>query len=323
MLKLRGAFTNNPRVGPLLDGSIQPRDCEITWEAGDMGEMAVRHMRENAFDVFEFSISDYFVISQRTDARWDWIGLPVFQSKAMLQLNTWVHVKSGIESSADLKGKSLAVGDYTMTAFLWFRAMVDQLHGVKPQDISWVNCRVGEHSHSTLLGLQNSVPPGVSIQFLERIAMADELFQTGKIDAACATAVPLNTGSANVRPLFPDGGHAFVRDFRQAAGFVGCNHTLLMQRRLAKEHPWLPEALYEAFERSKQEAYRRDPTARLVFPKADAGWQADAFGSDPYAPGLAANRAMITMGAQQSLKDGLVTRVPDVDSLWCESLRGT
>src|SRR5690349_500640 len=82
LLKLRGAFTDNPRVGPLLDGSIQPRDCEISWEAGDMGVMAARHMREDAFDVFEFSISDYFAISQRSDTRWDWIGLPVFLSKA-------------------------------------------------------------------------------------------------------------------------------------------------------------------------------------------------------------------------------------------------
>ena len=44
----------------------------------------------------------------------------------------------------------------------------------------------------------------------------------------------------------------------------------------------------------------------------DPAWQADVFGSDPYVPGLAANRAMITMGAQQSLKDGLVPAIPDV-----------
>src|SRR6266540_645724 len=207
MLKLRGAFTDNPRVAPLLDGSVQPRDCEITWEAGDMGVMAARHMSEDAFDVFEFSMSDYFNISQRTGTHWDWIGLPVFLSKAMLQLNTWVHVNSGIEDVPDLKGKSLAVGDYTMTAFLWFRAMVDRLHSVKPEDISWVNCRVGEHSHSTLLGLQDNRPPGVLITFLDRIEAADELFQAGTIDAACATAVPIDTGSPNVRPLFPDGGH--------------------------------------------------------------------------------------------------------------------
>jgi hypothetical protein len=69
LLKLRGAFTNNPRVAPLLDGSIQPRDCEVSWEAGDMGVMTVRHMTKNAFDVFEFSISDYLTVSQMAHSR--------------------------------------------------------------------------------------------------------------------------------------------------------------------------------------------------------------------------------------------------------------
>src|SRR5688572_32420068 len=195
-----------------------------------MGEMAVRHMRENAFDVFEFSISDYFTISQRSDRRWDWIGLPVFQSKALLQLNTWVHVDSGIDDAGGLRGKSLAVGDYTMTAFLWFRAMVDRLYGIRTQDISWVNSRVGEHSHSTLLGFEEHPPPGVSITFLDRAEAANELLQAGKIDAACATGVSIDTDSPNVRALFPDRGRSFLESFYQAAGFLGCNHTLLMQR---------------------------------------------------------------------------------------------
>jgi 4,5-dihydroxyphthalate decarboxylase len=163
----------------------------------------------------------------------------------------------------------------------------------------------------------------VSITFLDHIELADELFQAGKIDAACATGIPIDTTTPNVRRLFPDRGRSFMERFHGSAGFLGCNHTLLMQRRLAEGHPWLPEALYEAFERSKQEAYRRNPKARLVFPDTDPEWQAEVFGSEPYVAGLAANRAMVTMGAEQSLRDGLVQTLPNVDALWCERLRGT
>jgi hypothetical protein len=40
-----------------------------------------------------------------------------------------------------------------------------------------------------------------------------------------------------------------------------------IQQRVVEENLWLPEALFDAFERSKQEAYRRDPSARLILRK--------------------------------------------------------
>src|SRR5579862_8654082 len=124
MVTLRAAFSaNNPRMAPLLAGTVQPAGVELAWELGDMGEMAARHLKENAFDLFEFSISDYLNVRGRANSPWDWVALPIFFSKALLQLNTWVNVDAKIDGPAALAGKRLGVGDYTMTAFLWFRAM--------------------------------------------------------------------------------------------------------------------------------------------------------------------------------------------------------
>jgi len=58
MLKLRGAFSQNPRLVPLLDGTVKPEGIEIEWEMGAPGPMFHHHLKENDFDVFEFSISD-------------------------------------------------------------------------------------------------------------------------------------------------------------------------------------------------------------------------------------------------------------------------
>jgi 4,5-dihydroxyphthalate decarboxylase len=326
MLRLRGSFAGNARLNPLLDRTLSPKDFDITWEIGsNPGTMFAKQLRENAADVFEFSISDYINVRDHANDRWDWIAIPVFLTKALLQLNTWTRVGSGIESAADLKSKRLAVGDYTMTAFVWFRAMVDRLYGIKPEDIHWYNQRIGGESHSVLLGLTNERPPGVSLTFLDRWDAGSEMLRAGELDAACATGVDFDLNASHVRRLFPDRGRAFLADFYGAAGFCPVNHTVVLKRQVAEENPWLPAALYEAFEAAKKDALRRDPEARRILRDGgDPQWEASVFGHDPYPSGLAANRGMLEMLVAQVHRDGLISKpVGDVSQLFHESVRGT
>ncbi len=323
MLTLKGAFSNNPRSAPLVEGAVQVEGVDIHWEIfKNPGELFAAQLRNNSFDVFEFSISDYVNVLSRPTARWEWTAIPIFLSRALLQLNTWVNVKSGVTSASDMKGKRLAVGDYTQTAFVWFRAMVDRLYGIQSQDIAWYNARVGTDSHSVLLGLKDEPPPGVSITFLTRLEEANEMLQSGAIDAANGRSIPIDTQSPNVRPLFPDGGRGFLEEFYRTVGFTPVNHTVGIQQRVVEENPWLPEALYDAFERSKQEAYRRDPANRLIL-REEAGLELaeSVFGQDPYVSGLAKNREMLTMTVDQLFKDGLIRDRVDVDALFWESVR--
>jgi len=323
MLTLKGAFSTNPRSAPLIDGAVQAKGVDIHWETfKSPGDLFAAQLRDNAFDVFEFSISDYVNARCKPSGRWAWTAIPIFLSRALLQLNTWVNVQSGIMGAGDMKGKRLAVGDYTQTAFVWFRAMVDRLYGIQSQDIAWYNARIGNDSHAVLLGLKDEPPPGVSITFLTREEEANEMLQSGEIDAANARSVDIDTKSPKVRPLFPDGGRGFMEEFYRTVGFTPVNHLVGIQQRVVEENPWLPEALYDAFERSKQEAYRRDPAARHIL-REEAGLELDesVFGPDPYVSGLSKNRAMLTMAIEQLLKDGLIRDRMDVDQLFWESVR--
>jgi 4,5-dihydroxyphthalate decarboxylase len=326
MLRLNGAFSNNPRSAPLVEGAVQVKGVDIRWETGfkNPGELFAAQLSDNAFDVFEFSISDYVNVRARPSARWQWTAIPIFLSRALLQLNTWVNVQSGITGAGDMKGKRLAVADYTQTAFVWFRTMIDRLYGIQSRDIAWYNGRTGNQSHSLLLGLKENPPRGVSITFLSREDEANEMLQAGELDAANATNIPIDTKSPNVRPLFPDGGRGFMEEFYRTAGFTPVNHLVGIQQRVAEENPWLPEALFDAFERSKQEAYRRDPTARLVL-REKAGLEPgeSVFGSDPYVSGLSKNRAMLSVIIEQLLKDGLIRDQLAVDDLFWERVRGS
>jgi 4,5-dihydroxyphthalate decarboxylase len=324
MLQLRGTFSPNPRMIPLLDGTVKPEGVEITFEQDSAGNLHERHLRDSAFDVFEFSISNYMITKEKPRALWDWTAIPIFLSKAFLGLNSLVNLDSGVKGPQDLKGKTFGIADYTMTAGVWFRAMLLELYGIRPQDINWVVTRAPEHSHGVQLGVDKDPPRDVSITWSNPQEVSRRL-EAGEIHASFANELSVDASNPRLAKLFPDGGRSFVNDFVQKTGFAPVNHTVVMQRSLAEREPWLPEALFEAFERSKQEAYRRDPRAAALFRDHtdDLDWQRSAFGADPFASGLAANRPMLSMAARQSNLDGLTKQPANVDELFWETVRGT
>jgi 4,5-dihydroxyphthalate decarboxylase len=325
LLKLRGAFSQNPRLQPLLESSVKPEGIEIEWELGSPGPMFHHHLKENDFDVFEFSISDYMIVQDRPQLRErGWTALPIFYSRAFLALNSFVNTHSGVETMADLRGKSFGIPDFTMTAGLWMRAMIKELYGFGPEEVTWYNGRTHADSHGVLMGIDRDAP-GVTIKWMERGTDISEKLDTGEIAAAYGdqVTVPLHEGG-NIRKMFDDRGRSWIEEFFAKTGFTPVNHTVVLQRRIAEQEPWVPEALFDAFERSKQEAYRRSPKdAYLLFPDLDPDQQASTFGRDPFPSGLADNRRMLQMAAQESLDEGLTHQLANVDELFWESLRGT
>jgi 4,5-dihydroxyphthalate decarboxylase len=204
--------------------------------------------------------------------------------------------------------------------------MLRQLYGTRTADNEWVIGRTKEHSHAALIGVDESLlPKNIHISWATRQGEINELLQSGKVDVAYPAGyqVALDADTGNVKPLFPDGGRAFVQAFVESAGYAPVNHTVVIQRRILEKDPWVAEALFEAFEKSKQEAYRRDPAAAALFPKQPLAGQADAFGADPFPSGVKANLPMLRMATEQSVEDGLAPRPIDVEELFWPALRNT
>jgi 4,5-dihydroxyphthalate decarboxylase len=317
----------NPRVQPLAEGAVRVRGCDLEFSFDSPPNWFERHLRDSAFDVFEFSLAHYLITRDRPQPRWDWIGLPLFLSKALAAFTSIVNVNSGIQRLEDLPGKRFGIPDFSMTAGLWLRAMLREVHGIQPSDLEWFVGRSRTHSQGVLMGLDEEPLPNIRLRWLYEAGALDRLLRAGELDVAYATDEdPIDERNPVLRPLFPDDGRALVGAFFAQRGFVPANHTVLVQRRLVEDHPWLPEALYEAFEASKQEAYRRDPRTRRIFPAPDAqdaAEQARRYGEDPFVSGLRANREMLVMAAEQSALEGTIRDVPPIDELFHASLRST
>ena len=318
MLKLRGTFSKNPRIYPFMEGVVTAEGIELDVDREEHGDTFAWLLDGGQSDVFEFSISHYMTTFERNDPRWNWVAIPVFLAKATPFVETRVYKEAEVESLPDLRGKRVGMGDFAMTAAVWLRVALDQLYGVRPSEVTWFAGRARRRSHDFQLGIQDTLRPDLSVTWLDDDTALDRMLRAGELDAAFGVKE-----DPALRPLFPDGGAGLFAEFYRTRGYVPVNHVVLIRRPIVEENPWVPEALMDAFERSKQAAYERDSSTRLVLPKEDAAAQRELYGPDPYPSGVAANRPMLEALAQQSYEEGLTRGLLNVDELFWESVRGT
>lgn len=345
MLNLTVAVTRNPRFEPLIDGTITSKFLNLQFVVTTPPELFFRNLKYDEFDVFEMSLSEFAITRERReDKRWQWSALPVFPAKAFVWLGLFVNSEAAIRSLVDLRGKRVGVPDYVMTAALWFRSFLKELHGIRPQDISWHIGRTRQFSHGALLGLDQRPPAGVSLRWLTEEETFDCMLDRGELDAAYGFAprhdpklqtfgnnidryggTPI-AGNPRLRKLFDDGGRQVVIDYFQRTRIVPANHTIAVQKSLLNEHPWLALELFKLFREAKQASYQRAKrwsSAYLYFDGNDGASQAALFGEDPYPYGIKENQRMLDSLLRNSHEDGLTQRLARVEDLFHPSTLDT
>jgi len=186
-LRLTMAFSDNPRVQPLKDGTVRPQNIELDCITLDPSTLFQRNLFYDEFDVSEMSISETLLARERTDgSKWDWSALPVFLSRGHHWPYLYVSAASDIASLADIRGRRIGVPDYDMTAALWFRITLKDLYGIEAKDNTWFNGRTKELSHGGALGLDRSGPVGVTHHWLSVDQTLDVMLDRGEIDVCTA-----------------------------------------------------------------------------------------------------------------------------------------
>lgn len=343
-LRLTMAFSDNPRVQPLKDGTVKAQNIDLECLTLDPSTIFQRNLSYDEFDVSEMSISETLLALERRDgSKWDWSALPVFLSRGHVWPTLYVNTASGISSLADLKGKRIGAPDYDMTAALWFRIVLKDLYGIEAKDNVWYNGRTKELSHGGALGLDKAGPVGVTHHWLTVDQTLDVMLDRGDIDACTAIrqdrrvtagdptvidrygGTPID-GNPRLRKLLGDNGKGVIYEYYQKTGFFQCNHHVIVQNRILKDHPWVARELFTAFQRSKELAYeraRRAQAAYLYFPGTDFRDQAAVLGDDPYPIGLRAMGNNIQRAIQGSLEQGLLTKPLRLEDIYYRTTLNT
>jgi len=340
MIKLTVGFSRNPRIEPLIDCTVRPKNIDLEFVLVPPTELFYRNLKYDEFDVFEMSISEFLITKERRESsKWKWSGLPVFLSKAFMFLNLYVKTDAGLVHLGDLKGKRLGVPDYPMTSALWMRILLRELYEIRPTDIVWYNGRTKEFSHGALLGLDRDPPPGISLTWLTEEQTLDVMLARGELEAAYGFlpspesamridrygGTPL-VGNPKLRQLFPDAGRQIVMEYFRKKGVLPANHMVGIQSRILEDQPWVALELYQAFQRAKETAYERAArlsSTYLLFGGGDDNNQRAVFGEDPYPLGLAKNKKMIEIIFQSSCEEGLTKTLGRIEDVFYPSTLDT
>jgi 4,5-dihydroxyphthalate decarboxylase len=132
MGKLLLSFASSPydRVMPLACGMVSPEGIHINFLPLHGVEIFWRQLRHAEFDVSECSLSTYAMLCSRSDERF--VAIPIFISRAFRHSSIYINSHKGIVSPQDLKGNTVGVPEYEITAAVWVRGFLQDEYGVFP-----------------------------------------------------------------------------------------------------------------------------------------------------------------------------------------------
>jgi 4,5-dihydroxyphthalate decarboxylase len=219
------------------------------------------------------------------------------------------------------------VPEYQVTANVWTRAVLEDEHGVKPSDVTWV--RGGYEQAGRIEKIAVNLPHDVYVEDAPAGATISGMLANGEIDAVIGPRAPscFINGHEHVGWLFPDPAAAAAAWFRKSKIFP-IMHILGIRRTLAEQHPWLPVAAMKAFEQSKARALAKlgDVAAsKVTLPFIDEQLHAarGLMGEDFWSYGLEANRHVLEVFLRRHHAEGLSSRLLSPEALFHPSTHET
>src|ERR1700689_1378981 len=290
-LNLSVAVGDYDRTRALIDGAVQIDGVDPVYMQLVPEEIFFRAFRAAEFDICELSMSSYTVKTAQGNC--PYVAVPAFVSRAFRHTSVYVRTDR-VKKPADPKGRKVGVPEYQITANVWARAFLDDDYGVKPAGIHWIRGGIEEAGRPEKLAI--NLPAGVRLDDAPEGATISALLEAGEIDGFIAPRPPklVERGHPHIGWLFADPA-AVAKDYFKRTGFFPIMHVLGIRRELAEQHPWLPGAVFKAFEQAKEAGLAKlsDTSATKVsmpFVEERLKEARDLMGQDFWAYGVEPNR---------------------------------
>jgi len=296
------------RTRALIDGSVQIDGVNAHCMTLSPEEIFFRAFRQAEFDICELSLSSFTVKTAQGNC--PYVGVPAFVSRAFRHTSIWVRTDR-IKKPEDLKGKKVGLPEYQLTANVWARSILEDDHGVKPSDIHWIRAGIEDAGRPEKISIK--LPANVKLEDGPPGKSSSQLLAEGAIDGFIAPRSPsLPKNTPNVGWLFPDP-TAAAKDYFKRTGIFPIMHLVGVRKTLADQHPWLPGAVYKAFEQAKAKALEQlsDTSATKVtlpFVEERLKEARELMGEDFWAYGLKANRKTLETFLRHHHAQGLSSR---------------
>jgi hypothetical protein len=312
----------------LFEGTATLPGHEVEMRTGPVvPDVFARMMRDREFDVAELGLGFLLRALEESDA---FTAVPAFPNRVFRHSCVYVHAGSGIESPADLHGKTIGeFGMYSQDSGVWAKGILSHEYGFRPERCRWV---IGglDTPMAPFDFVPQRHPAGIEIVTETERALGDMLAR-GEIDALFSANVPAAYAAPTVRRLFED----YVpveRDWYRRTGLFPMMHAVVVRTELLDEYPDLPRAAYQGFLDAKNTArdHYLGPGRKLyqvhtMVPWASALVEDDLalMGEDWWPYGIAANRPALETFLRYQHEQGLSSRLFDLEEVFAADLLDT
>jgi 4,5-dihydroxyphthalate decarboxylase len=308
------------RTRMFATGEVEVPGCTVKMKFGEPEAIFREALNRHTFEITEMSMSSHIVTTARGDAKY--IAVPVFLSRAFRQSAIFVRADASISTLADLKTRNIGVPEYQQTAAMWVRGMMGD-EGVRASDVIWHVGGLNAPSTGERIALK--LPDEIKIKTLVGNDTLDEMLLTGRLDAVISPRVPgsVQRGDPRVQRLYPDLREAEIAYYRRT-GYFPIMHALALRKDVARDNPWLPEALFYAFSTAKK--LRQEEMAMTNVLRVSLPWSTHDFADamqitdgNPWPYGFERNRAELAAMARYMHADGTASREVAPEELFHDS----
>ena len=316
-LRLSVAMGDYDRTRALLDGRVQIDGVDPVYMTLYPEEMFFRAMRSQDFDICELSFSCYMVKTAQNTC--PYVAVPVFLSRAFRHTSIYVR-KDRVHKPEDLKGRRIGLPEYQLSAHVWARAILQDDHGVHPEDVTWLRGGIETPGRPEKIALK--LPAGVRLENAPEGTTISELLDRGEIDGFMAPRPPSAQALSNpaVGWLFDDP-TAAAKDYFKRTGIFPIMHVVGVRKTLCDAHPWLPMAVFKAFNQAKGaalEALSDTSATKVTLPFVEEQLKAarETMGQDFWSYGVAANRATLDAFLRHHHAQGLSQKRMQIEEIF-------
>jgi 4,5-dihydroxyphthalate decarboxylase len=317
MGNLRLTFACGPfdRTQALRDGTIKPEGIDLVYLSLQPAEIFWRMLQFEEFHMSEMSLANYAMLVAQGNA--PYVAIPAFPSRVFRHGYFFINTTKGIEKPADLIGKRGGVPEYSQTASVYMRGLLQHEYGVHPSRIEWVQGRPDRIKHG--------LPPDVRLTQAPPDTELGDLLERGELDFLMTANNPLSfrRGAPTVARLFPNY-EELEQDYYRRTKIYPIMHTVVIRRDVFARDPWVAVSMYKALCRAKAYAYRW--IAEGGSAKVSLAWlqpliekEQAIFGRDWYPYGIEQNRPTLEALLQYLHEQGLAGRRVAVEELFAPS----
>jgi 4,5-dihydroxyphthalate decarboxylase len=315
-MKLNIGIGRYDRTQALIDGRIGVAGHEARFESPPLETLFAAAFDSERYDLAEISFSNFVYLAATGRSRF--LGLPIFPSRMFRHSAVFVRTDRGIRGPRDLAGRTVGVREFSMTAALVARGVLEDEYGLRAADIDW---RCGPADDSDTRPVIRVMPRDTRVALIDEGKNLSDMLMDGELDAVVAYKPPkcFLAGAPHVGRLFPDPAPV-EQDYFARSGIFPIMHLVGIRRDLADD-AGLCRAVCEAFQQAKNEAIEsisayQALSVSLPWAPAHLRETTRLMGDDFWPYGVRSNAAAIEAVCRYSHAQGLAPRRMAIEELF-------